>query len=103
MRHEVSVSFDGKEWQDIPVHADEVLTSQQAREWLDGEFVRLDCTPLRASGKLLTADKVLAVAAGAGPESFADAAWHTAFARAACGALARPTVKIDVAAMSVAY
>ena len=103
MRHEVSITFDGRKWLSFPVHADEVLSPEDARRWLDDEFVRLDCSPLRASGKVLTADKVLAVAVGAGPEGLDDAAWAQAFARAACGALARPTVKVDVAAMSVAY
>jgi hypothetical protein len=103
MRHEICVTFDSKDWQVIPVHAEDVLSSEDARRWLDNEFVRLECSPLRASGKLLTADKVLAVTAGAGPESFADAEWAQAFGRAACGALARPTVKVNVAAMTVAY
>lgn len=103
MRHEVSVSFDGLEWLDIPVHADEVLAPEDARRWLDEEFVRQDCSPLRASGKVLTADKVLALAATVGPEGFREEAWRTAFARAASGALVRPLVKVDVAAMTVSY
>ena len=39
---------------------------RQARRWLDDEFTRLDCEPLRASGKVLLADKVLTVAPGRG-------------------------------------
>jgi len=32
------------------------LSNEQARRWLDDEFTRLDCEPLRASGKVLLAD-----------------------------------------------
>ena len=37
-----------------------------ARAWLDAQFTALDCEPLRASGKLLTVDKVLRVTQAAG-------------------------------------
>ena len=32
------------------------LTPQAGREWLDAEFTRLECEPLRPTGKLLLAD-----------------------------------------------
>ena len=102
MRHEVSVSFDGQDWLDTPVAAEDVLPSEEARHWLDAEFVRLDCSPLRASGKVLTADKLLAIAATVGRRRFEeDADFRTGYATAAIAAMGRPVVRVDVAASRV--
>jgi hypothetical protein len=101
MRHEVIIVFDAQNSLDIPVEPAGLLPPDQARRWLDDEFVRLDCSPLRASGKVLTADKLLAVAAAMGPQGFEDGAWRTAFGRAACAAMARPAVRVDLVAMAV--
>ena len=79
------------------------LTHEEARRWLDDEFVRLECEPLRASGKVLLADKVLTVASAAGARLLADPAWSGQFARATVAALARPVVRVDVAAMAVTF
>lgn len=103
MRHELSISFDGLEELDIPVSEGTLPTPEAARRWLDDEFVRLDCSPLRPSGKVLMADKVLAVASTAGQTGFDDPEWRRAFAQAACSALGRPTVKVDVNSMTVTY
>ena len=43
------------------------------RRWLDDQFTALDCEPLRASGKVLLADKVLTVAQAAGAHLLARA------------------------------
>ena len=77
------------------------LSNEQARRWLDDEFTRLDCEPLRASGKVLLADKVLTVAQAAGAMLLADRQWSSQFARATVAALTRPVVRVDVAAMAV--
>ncbi|SDM24996.1 hypothetical protein SAMN05428957_103401 [Oryzisolibacter propanilivorax] len=79
------------------------LEHEQARRWLDNEFLRLECEPLRASGKVLLADKVLVVAQAAGARQFADAAWAQQFARATVAALSRPVVRVDVPAMAVSF
>ncbi|ADV01388.1 hypothetical protein HF896_18345 [Alicycliphilus denitrificans] len=79
------------------------LTHEEARRWLDDEFMRLECEPLRASGKVLLADKVLTVASAAGARLLADPAWSAQFARAAVAALARPMVRVDVQAMAVTF
>jgi hypothetical protein len=68
---------------------------------LDDEFTRLDCSPLRASGKVLTVDKLLAVAGAAGTTGFDDPAWRHEFARAACAAMGKPVVVVDLAALTV--
>lgn len=93
-----SYRFDLEEVQPMP--------HDQARAWLDEQFTAFGCEPIRLTGKVLTADKVLAVAQAAGQERFRDdahQAWATAFARAASAALAKPVVTVDVPAQTLAY
>ncbi len=103
MRSEVTVTF--KNSSPLQIDLDEVqpLPHDLARVWLDDQFAQMDCAPLRPTGKLLTADKVLVVAQAAGRARFADPAWAQAFARAASAALAKPVIHIDVAAMNLSY
>jgi hypothetical protein len=76
----------------------------QARRWLDERFVEMQCVPMRASGKLLTADKVLAVAAALGCARLeADEALRGDYARAVTAALGRPLVRVDVDALAVTF
>lgn len=77
--------------------------SDVARAWLDAQFTALECEPLRASGKVLTADKVLVVTQAAGETMFADERWAADYVRAVHGALARPMIRVDVPAMAVTY
>lgn len=74
-----------------------------ARAWLDAQFTELDCEPLRASGKVLTADKVLRVTQAAGGALFMDEKWAADYVRAVHAALARPMIRVDVPAMAVTY
>lgn len=87
--------FDLEEVQPMPHEA--------ARLWLDQQFTTLECEPLRASGKVLLADKVLVIAQAAGATRLADATWGGAFARAVSGALAKPAVTVDLATMAVSF
>ena len=61
------------------------------------------CEPLRPTGKLLTADKVVVVAQAAGPLKFAEPKFSQEFARAASAALGKPVVHVDVAALGITY
>jgi len=101
MRHEVTIVFDARQSLDIAVDAAKLPEPDVARRWLDDEFVRMDCSPLRASGKVLTADKLLALASAAGVTGFDDLAWRAAFAQAACAAMGKPAVRVDLATMAV--
>ena len=65
--------------------------------------MRLECEPLRASGKVLTADKVLTVARAAGAPLLSDPVWSLDFARATSAALAKVVVRVDVPAMAISY
>lgn len=102
MRVEVIVTFGPGQRFAIP--ADSPMPRDEARRWLDETFVELDCEPLRASGKILTADKVLAVADSVGPARFAgDAAFATDFARATSGALDQSLVRVEVDSGAVTF
>jgi hypothetical protein len=105
MRSEVTVRFAPDDEFDIPLAADEQpLPADAARRWLDEQFLANDCEPLRASGKVLTADKLLAIAAAVGPRRFeSDAAFRHGYARAASAALGKPIVRIDVDARSIDF
>lgn len=103
MRSEVSVTFSGDQPLRIDLNDAPAMPHDVARQWLDEQFTQMGCEPLRPTGKLLTADKVVVVAQAAGPDRFADAKWALEFARAASSALGKPMVHIDVAALSISY
>ena len=106
MRSEVSVSWGDAANYRFDLEEVQPMTHEAARAWLDEQFVALECEPLRASGKVLTADKVVAVAQGAGQDRFAQAEhseWAQSFARAASAALAKPVVRVDVTTMAIGF
>jgi hypothetical protein len=102
MRSEVNVIVEGKDFS-FSLEGKEPLANEVARKWLDEQFVTLECEPLRASGKLLLADKVVVVAREAGAKRFADAAWGAAFAAAASAALGKKMLQVDADTLSVTY
>ncbi len=85
------------------VSADAALPSEEARAWLDGQYQSLGCVPLRASGKVLVADKLISIVDAAGEALFADAAWAERFAAAAAGSTGRERVDIDLLARALRY
>jgi len=90
------------------IDLDEVqpMPHDQARQWLDEQFMQMGCEPLRATGKVLTVDKILCIAQAAGPDLFSDPShrdWALAYARAASAALAKPVITVDVPAQALAY
>ncbi len=103
MRSEVSVTFKGSAPLRLDLNEVQPMPHEAARAWLDEQFTRMACEPLRPTGKLLTADKVVVVAEAAGAEKFLEPQWAQAFARAASAALGKPVVHIDVASLSISY
>jgi hypothetical protein len=103
MRSEVSVTFPGRPPVRIDLEDLPLMPNGEARAWLDQQFTLMECEPLRPTGKLLTADKVVVVAQAAGSDKFADTAWAQNFARAASAALAKPMIHIDVTALTISY
>ncbi len=102
MRRDVIVQFGPVQRFTLP--ADTPLPRDDARAWLDRAFVEGECEPLRASGKVLTADRVLGIADAVGLVRFAgDAAFAEAFARAAGCALDQPLVRVEVDAGAVTF
>jgi hypothetical protein len=106
MRSQVTVSWGEPATYRFDLEEVQPLPHDLARSWLDEQFTFLGCEPIRPTGKVLTADKILCVAEAAGESRFRDAghrAWAMAFARAASAALAKPVVSIDVPKQSLTY
>lgn len=103
MRNQISVLFDKAVEFHLTVADGQPLPPDASRAWLDKQFLALECEPLRASGKVLTADKVLVVTQAAGPALFADEKWAAEYASAVHGALSRPMIRVDVPAMAITY
>lgn len=103
MRHEVSVTFNGEPQVRIELMDALEMPMVVARRWLDDQFTQLGCEPLRPTGKLLIADKVLVIAQAAGAALFAEAKWANEFASAASAALGKPFVSVDVSNMTISY
>ncbi len=103
MRSEVSVTFKGAPPVRLDLNEVQPMPHDVARWWLDDQFTQMGCEPLRPTGKLLTADKVVVVAEAAGPAKFAEPKWSQEFARAASAALGKPVVHVDVATLSISY
>jgi hypothetical protein len=103
MRSQVSVTFKGHPPVRVELHDEPLMPREDARKWLDDQFIAMDCEPLRPTGKLLMADRVVVVAQAAGPAQFADPAWAKAFAQAACAVLGKPSVNVDADSLSITY
>ena len=103
MHSVVTVTLDNNQEFRFELDGVEPMAHEEARRWLDNEFTRMECEPLRASGKVLLADKVLVVAAAAGASLLGDRAWLADFARATSATLARPVVRVDVQSMTVNF
>ena len=103
MRSEVSVKLPENQEFRFDLEGVELMAHEAGRRWLDDQFTALGCGPLRASGKVLLAAKVLTVARAAGAPLLGDPAWSGDFARAASAALAKPIVRVDVPGMAVTY
>jgi hypothetical protein len=106
MRSQVTVTWGETATYRFDLEEVQPMPHDQARAWLDSQFTAFDCEPIRLTGKVLTADKILGVAQAAGQERFRDAGhldWAMGFARATSAALAKPVVTVDLSTMSVGY
>lgn len=106
MRSQVTVTWGESSTHRFDLDEVQPMPHDQARAWLDEQFTSLDCEPIRLTGKVLTADKILAVAQAVGQDHFREPAhrdWAMSFARAASAALAKPVVVVDLATMSLGY
>jgi hypothetical protein len=106
MRSQVKVTWSESSTYLIDLEEVQPMPHEQARVWLDQQFTELECDPIRLSGKVLTADKVLLVAQAAGQSRFSQPqhqAWAITYARAISAALAKPVVTVDLSSMAVSY
>lgn len=103
MRSQVSISFKNTTPVRIDLGPEQAMDLDAARQWLDAQFAAMECEPLRPTGKLLMADRVVVVAQAAGPAMFADAQWALAFAQAASAVLGKPVINVDADALSITY
>ena len=106
MRSQVIVKWSDSSVYRFDLEEAQPMPHDQARAWLDEQFTTLQCEPIRLTGKVLTADKVLCVAQAAGEERFRDAVhrdWAQAYARAASAALVKPVVTVDLLIQTVGY
>ncbi|WP_027017138.1 hypothetical protein [Comamonas composti] len=104
MRSEVIVVLDAEHEYRVDTKDLASLSSDEGRQWLDQQFISMDCEPLRASGKVLLADKLVVVARAARtPNLFEDEAWRQRYALAAQAVLVKPLIRVDVPAMSISY
>lgn len=101
MQKEVTIVLSASQEVHLPVHQD--MTPTEARQWLDAQFVELDCEPVRASGKVLVADKILAIAATVSLAQLQDEKWGEAFATAVVAATGKPTVRVNIPEMSILF
>ncbi|MDN5502268.1 MAG: hypothetical protein L0H10_00390 [Comamonas sp.] len=105
MRSEVIVVLDGDREYRVDTQSLSPISSDEGRRWLDQQFVSLECEPLRATGKVLLADKLVVVAREARnrPELFDNEDWRNSYAQAAHAVLSKPLIRVDVPAMSISY
>lgn len=103
MRSEVTITF--KDAAPLRIDLDKVapMPPEDARLWLDRQFTEMGCEPLRPTGKVLAADKVVVVAQAAGPSKFAEPEWAQQFACAASAALGKSVVHVDVPSLTIGY
>lgn len=106
MHQHVIVSFgEGHEFEfKVDRHAAAAPAAGAARQWFDREFVALEADVPSPIGKILTADRVLAVAKYAGERRFKDQPqWAEEYARNAAALLDRDFVRVDVVNYVVGY
>jgi hypothetical protein len=103
MRSQVSVTFKNQAPVRMDLHEVEPMPRDEARKWLDEQFIAMECEPLRPTGKLLMADRVVVVAQAAGPAKFADESWAKQFALAARAVLGKPSINVDADSLSITY
>ena len=84
MRSQVTVTWGEPATYRIDLEEVQPMPHDAARHWLDEQFTDMGCEPIRPTGKVLTADKILCVAEAAGEQRFRDAANREGVAIVCC-------------------
>jgi hypothetical protein len=106
MHQHVVVSFGENREFDFKVDrvAAAAPSAAAARQWFDEEFVALEADVPSPIGKVLQADRVLAVAKYSGERRFRDdPQWAKDYAKNAAALLDRDFIRVDVANYIVGY
>ena len=103
MQHEVIINLAAGQELRIDLTHVPAMANEDGRRWLDEQFTALECEPLRPSGKVLLADKVLVVARAGQRQLQGDAVWRETFGRAAAAVLQRPLIRVDVPGLAVSF
>ena len=100
MEHHITVSF-GRDQAYLfeLVDADTAdMTWEQARHWIDEEYVNTGCEAARRVGTAALTDKVVRIAMAYGAQTFAaNTAWANKFARCTGRAIGKIKITIDIA------
>ena len=103
MHSVVTVTLDPSQEFRFELDGVEPMAHEDARRWLDNEFIRMECEPCSASGKGTDGRQ----GADRGRRSRSNHAGRSGmagrFARATSAALARPVVRVDVQSMTINY
>lgn len=106
MTRDVKIRFGtGTRATELEFRLDDVgMDQEQARRWLDQQFAELGCEPIRPSGKVLIADKILAIARELGEQRLReDADLARTFAAVSAAALDRDVIRMDVDTLTLGY
>ena len=105
MQYDITIDYGREQEFHYAVSVDPTREAiAEAQAWLDAQFVELGSEPLRPTGKVLTADKVLVIAIDASAKRFRDdAAWAERYARSAALALNRAVIRVNTVDRIVGY
>lgn len=106
MQHQVIVSFGKDRELTFKPQAQELalVSAEEARRWLEKEFVALECDVATPTGKILAVDRILSVAKYAGEDRFREqTAWAEQFVRYTAVLLGRELIRVDVEHYSIGY
>ena len=106
MTQQVNVVFGPTQEFEFKVHAEDIAgaTRDSARDWLDQQFVDLECELPNPIGKVLLVDLILSVARYAGAKRFqTQPEWATLFARNTAVLLGRSVIRVDVNGSTIGF
>jgi len=101
MHKQITVTLDKDVVLVIPVAEYAHMGHDSARVWLDHQFTVLHCVPLRATGRVTTADKILLVTQAAGIGLLQDPNWAHQYGAAVSASLGKPIIRVDVPLMAI--
>ena len=94
----VTVAFARDRDYEFKLHEGDILpTREAAQQWLERQWLELECTTDNPVGKILALDRILSVARYGGEKRFAENGdWAKEYAKAVAAVLARKAIRVDV-------